>query len=111
MQGLDRVLLGFEKFHAEGMGKKRPERGLLVHAVFSGIEDQGIVVSKLGQGLAAGPAGHGRRMVQVRYGDRAKADSRSVFSDRACDGALFGATSQPVGTIFDVAAGNGCAIG
>ena len=41
-------LSGFEKFHAEGMGKKRTQRGLLIHVVFSGIEDQRIVVSKLG---------------------------------------------------------------
>ena len=49
-------------------------------------------------------------MVQVGDGDRAKTNSRPVFSDGSCDGALFGATGQPVGTVFDVAAGNDRAI-
>ena len=50
-------------------------------------------------------------MVQVGDGDRAKTNSRPVFSDGSCDGALFGATGQPVGTVFDVAAGDDGAIG
>lgn len=104
------ALFGGQAFGAECVGEKLAECSFFGRAVFAGIEDEGSVVAELGEGLAAGAAGHGGRRVEVGDGDRAQADFWAVLGDGARDGPLLGATGKAVGAVFDVAAGDDGAV-
>jgi hypothetical protein len=90
----------------EGGGEQRGDGGLGDGASFSGEEDDGIGSAELMDGLAAGSAGLTGGLVEVGYGDRADADLWAVETDGGGDGGLFGADSEAVGGVFDVAAGD-----
>ncbi len=92
------------------MGEEFAEGSFFGAAVCAGVEDEGGIVAKFGEGLAAGSAGHRSRAVEVRDGDGAEADARAMFCNGARDGSLFGATGEAVGAVFDVAAGDDGAI-
>jgi len=57
-------------------------------------------------GLAAGSAGFAGRGVEVGDCDGADADAGAVERDGGCDGGLLGAGGEPIGGVFDVAAGD-----
>ena len=97
-------------FKAKGVGEKLAERSFFGRAVLAGIEDEGMVAAELGEGLAAGAAGHRRRHIEVGDGDGAQTDARAVLGDGARDGTLLGATGEAVGAVFDVAAGDDRAV-
>jgi hypothetical protein len=93
------------------VGEQGAEGGFCGGAVVAGVEDEGGVVAELGEGLAAGAAGHGGGVVEIGDGDGAEADLRAVVGDGAGDGCLLGAAGEAEGGVFDVAAGDGCAVG
>ena len=88
------------------MRKQRAECGGFVGSAIARIEDQHIIVAELAERLAAGSAWHGGGAIEIgdRYG--AETDTGSSLRDSASDGGLFSATGEPVGAVFDVAAGN-----
>jgi hypothetical protein len=88
------------------VGKQIAEGGLFECAVFAGVKDEDGVVAELGEGLAAGAAGHGSGVVEISYGNGTEANGGAVLGDGAGDGALFGAGGEAVGSVFDVAAGD-----
>ena len=100
----------FEEFEAEGVRDEFTESGFLGCSIFAGIEDDGRVVTELGEGLAAGPAGHGGGIVEVGDGDGDETDGRAVLGDGPGDGALLRATGEAVGAIFDIASGDDGAV-
>ena len=61
-------------------------------------------------GLAAGPAGLAGGVVEVGDGDGADANGGAVKTDSGGDGGLFRADGKTVGGVFDVAAGDNCAV-
>jgi len=99
-----------EDVRAEGVGEESADGGGLVLAAVAGVEDGRAVVAELGEGLAAGAAGHGGCAVEVGDGDGEQADARTVFDDGAGDGGLLGAAGEAVAAVFDVAAGDDGAI-
>ena len=92
------------------MGDESAEGGFLQLAVFPGVEDEGGVVAELGEGLAAGSAGHGDGVVEVGYGYGAETDFGAVFGYGAGDGALLCAAGEAVRAVFHVAAGDDGAV-
>ena len=56
-------------------------------------------------GLAAGSAGLAGGVVEVRDGYGSDANTRAMEADCSGDSSLFGADGEPVGGVFDVAAG------
>jgi hypothetical protein len=95
-----------EVFKPKCVREKGAESGFFEGAVFAGIEDEGVVGAELGEGLAAGTAGHGGGAVEVSDGDGAEADAGAELGDGAGDGSLLGAGGEAVGAVFDVAAGD-----
>ena len=57
-------------------------------------------------GLAAGSAGLAGGVVEVRDGYGSDANTRAMEADCSGDSSLFGADGEPVGGVFDVAAGD-----
>ena len=100
------VLLFLDELATKSMGQKLAERGFLRLGGLPGVEDDGVVVAKLGQGLATGAAGHRGGTVAVGDGDSAEPERRSVFGDGARDGALLGTAGQAVRGVLHVAAGD-----
>ncbi len=98
-------LLGHEVFGAEGVGEESADGGLLGFAVFAGVEEEGVVVAELGEGLAAGAAGHGGCTVEVRHRYGSQPDAGAVLGDGAGDGTLLGAAGESVGGVLDVRSG------
>jgi hypothetical protein len=91
------------------VGDQGAEGGFAGLAVLAGVEDECFVGAELGEGLAAGAAGHGGGIVEIGDGDGAEADLRAVVGDGARDGGLLGAAGEAEGGVFDVAAGDGFA--
>jgi len=99
-------LLRLQEFEAEGFGEEGTEGGLFGGAVFTGVEDEGRVVTEFGEGLAAGSAGHGHGSVEVGDGNGAEADGGSMLGDGSRNGSLLGTKGEAIRTVFDVAAGD-----
>ena len=82
-----------------------------VGAVFAGEEDDRVGCAELVDGLAAGSAGLAGGVVEVGDDDGSDADLGAVEGDGSGDGVLFRADCEPVGGVFDVAAGDDLAVG
>jgi hypothetical protein len=87
-------------------GEERGDGGLSDGASFGGEENDGVRSAELVDGLAAGSAGLAGSVVQVGDGDGADADLGTEQADGGGDGGLFRADGEPVGGVFDVAAGD-----
>jgi len=86
-------------------------RGVGDSSTGGGEEDPGVCVAEFVDSLTTGSAGLAGGVVEVGDGDGANLDARSVPADRGDDGGLLGAGGQPIGCIFDVAAGDDLAVG
>ena len=90
----------------EGSREEFGDSGFRGGASVSGEEDDGLGRAEFLNGLAAGPAGLAGGVVEVGDGDGTDPDLWAEETDRSGDGRLFGADGEPVGGVFDVAAGD-----
>ena len=90
----------------EGRGKKRAQGCRNGFARSGWVEDGGLGVGKLRDGLAAGAAGHAGRAVQVDDGGGADAYGRAIEGDGSGDGGLFGAGGKAIGGVLNIRAGH-----
>jgi len=70
------------------------------------VKDHGARGAELVDGLAACSAGLAGGVVEVGDGDGADADFGAAEGDGRGDGGLFSTAGEPVGGVFDVAAGD-----
>ena len=87
-------------------GEQGGDGGLGDGAFFAGEKDEGVGRAELVDGLAAGAAGLAGGVVEVGDGDGADAHLGAAEADGGGDGGLLGADGEPVGGVFDVAAGD-----